>query len=127
MSRHKLTSYRASLVEVLRAQVKSQRLEPGLQGVMDLVDSVALKVSHVTEYPNNMRVTVLQGVMDLVDSVALKVSHVTEYIINMQVTVLQGVMDLVDSVALKVSHVTKYSINMRVTVQGFCHVVWCLC
>ena len=45
MSRHKLTSYRASLVEVLRAQVKSQRLEPGLQGVLDLVDSVALKVT----------------------------------------------------------------------------------
>ncbi len=44
MSRHKLTSYRASLAEVLKAQVKSQRLEPGLQGVMDLVDSVALKV-----------------------------------------------------------------------------------
>ncbi|KAA6420730.1 MAG: hypothetical protein FRX49_09307 [Trebouxia sp. A1-2] len=43
VSRHKLTSYRASLVEVIRAQVKSQRLEPGLQGVMDLVDSVALK------------------------------------------------------------------------------------
>jgi len=45
VSRHKLTSYRASLVEVLRAQVKSQRLEPGLQGVLDLVDSVALKVT----------------------------------------------------------------------------------
>lgn len=59
MSRHKLTSYRASLVEVIRAQVKSQRLEPGLQGVMDLVDSVALKVNHVTKCSISMRVTVL--------------------------------------------------------------------
>ena len=58
MSRHKLTSYRASLFEVLRAQVKSQRLEPGLQGVMDLVDSVALKVMYVTECSANIAVTV---------------------------------------------------------------------
>ncbi len=58
MSRHKLTSYRASLIEVLRAQVKSQRLEPGLQGVMDLVDSVALKVMYVTECSVKIAVTV---------------------------------------------------------------------
>ena len=45
MGRHKLMSYRASLVAALQAQVKSERLEPGLQGVMDLVDNVALKVT----------------------------------------------------------------------------------
>lgn len=44
MSRHKLTSYRASLVEVLRAQIKTERLEPGLEGVMELADSVMLRV-----------------------------------------------------------------------------------
>jgi len=53
VSRHKLTSYRASLVEVLRAQVKSQRLEPDLQGVLDLVDSVALKVTIIYSYIYN--------------------------------------------------------------------------
>lgn len=58
MSHHKLTSYRASLIEVLKAQVKSQRLEPGLQGVLDLVESVALKVRHVTKYNISIRVTV---------------------------------------------------------------------
>ena len=45
LGRHKLMSYRASLVAALQAQVKSERLEPGLQGVMDLVDNVALKVT----------------------------------------------------------------------------------
>ena len=45
MSRHKLMSYRASLVAALKAQVKSERLEPGMQGVMALADNVALKVT----------------------------------------------------------------------------------
>ena len=31
-------------MSVLQAQVKSERLEPGLAGVMELADSVALKV-----------------------------------------------------------------------------------
>ena len=44
LKQHKLTSYRAALVEVLKAQIKTQRLEPGLAGVMQLADSVALKV-----------------------------------------------------------------------------------
>ena len=46
MSRHRLTAYRASLVNVLKAQVKSQRLEPGLEGVMQLSESIALKVTY---------------------------------------------------------------------------------
>ena len=45
MSSHKLTSYRASLVEVLKAQIKSERVEPGLEGVIELAESVALKAS----------------------------------------------------------------------------------
>ncbi|DBA98706.1 TPA: hypothetical protein ACH3X1_014479 [Trebouxia sp. C0004] len=43
LKQHKLTSYRAALVAVLKAQIKNERLEPGLQGVMELADSVALK------------------------------------------------------------------------------------
>ena len=38
-------SYRASLVEVLKAQIKSERVEPGLEGVIELAESVALKAS----------------------------------------------------------------------------------
>lgn len=44
MSCHKLTSYRASLVGVLRAQSKTERLEPALQGMLELADSAALRV-----------------------------------------------------------------------------------
>ena len=44
LKQHKLTAYRAALVEVLKARIRSERLEPGLAGVMQLVDSVALKV-----------------------------------------------------------------------------------
>lgn len=44
LKQHKLTAYRAALVGVLKAQIKSERLEPGLAGVMQLADSVALKV-----------------------------------------------------------------------------------
>ena len=47
MSRHKLTAYRASLLNVLKAQISSERLEPGLEGVMQLAESVALQV-HLT-------------------------------------------------------------------------------
>ena len=44
LKQHKLTAYRAALVGVLKAQIKNERLEPGLAGVMQLADSVALKV-----------------------------------------------------------------------------------
>ena len=49
MTRHRLTSYRASLVNVLKAQVKSERVEPGLEGVMQLAESVALQVCCSTD------------------------------------------------------------------------------
>lgn len=44
VKQHRLTAYRAALVGVLKAQIKSERLEPGLVGVMQLADSIALKV-----------------------------------------------------------------------------------
>ena len=44
LKQHKLTAYRAALVGVLKGQIKSERLEPGLAGVMQLAESVALKV-----------------------------------------------------------------------------------
>ena len=47
VSKHKLTAYRANMVAVLKAQIKSERVEPGLVGVMELADSVALKVGYV--------------------------------------------------------------------------------
>ena len=50
MTRHRLTSYRASLVNVLKAQVKSERVEPGLEGVMQLAESVALQVRFLTTF-----------------------------------------------------------------------------
>ena len=49
LKQHKLTAYRAALVEVLKAQIKSKKLEPGLAGVMQLADNVALKVHTLSQ------------------------------------------------------------------------------
>lgn len=46
---HKLTAYQANMVGVLKAQIKSERVEPGLVGVMELANSVALKVCCVAQ------------------------------------------------------------------------------
>ena len=42
MNRHYLTSYRASLVEVIRTQLRQPKFEHGMEGVLELAESVDL-------------------------------------------------------------------------------------
>ena len=42
VNRHYLTSYRASLIEVVRTQLRQPKFEDGMEGVLELAESVDL-------------------------------------------------------------------------------------